>query len=92
MPAPTFSPTTSKVKMVFALKHGNNNLKTQKNGKLVNPVMYNFSSLNKFPPLEIANRMIKSKSIQSMAEYKNANCLLFFETNNLGKYFLKIDL
>ncbi len=92
MSKPLFDKNSSKVKMVFMLKSGNNQLKyTNINGKLCNPVRYNYTNLNKYGKFKIAEKMLKSPTIKNSQEYKNANCILFYDTLT-GSQFHKVNL
>jgi len=92
MSKPTFNKNTSKVKLVFMLKQGNNHLKyTNSYGKLCNPIRYNYSNLNKYDKFTIVEKMLKSPTIKNSQEYKNSNCILFYDTIT-GCKFYRVNL
>jgi len=92
MPQPVFDKNRSKVKLVFMLKSGNNHLKyVSATGKLYNPVKYNYTNLNKYDKFNIAEKMLKSSTIKNSQEYKNSNCILFYDTLT-NHQFYKVNL
>lgn len=77
----------SKIKMVFALKHGMEMYKLKNpDGSLTNPVRYSFYKMNHIDSSKIVAGMIRR--FRDSVLFKHAsNKILFYENGNLiGKY------
>ncbi len=56
-------------------------------GRLCNPIRYNYSNLNKYDKFTIVEKMLKSPTIKNSQEYKNSNCILFYDTITGCKFY-----